>query len=487
MGCCVPKPVSTRSPTPPRALTEPSPTITRSLIRTLTSVQLYQDPNPPECPYCGQQGGEISDMMVVNSHSIPYDIFELLMERGWWRTGNVIFKPQTEAVCCPCYAIRMKPHEYQLTKNHRRILNKWKEFLLHGDPCWEDRHSRNAMGGAGSTPPKTLDKGDNGGAPPTATPTQERPKKVVKPGLGPDPNRPLCRKSKEKKAEKFREKQKSFPEAATPSKDERVKKSLLEVLQEHEAELDVATPKHKLEIKLVSVNEHYEMRNSLPQFFTLYNKFQDSVHPGQSKFDTADHLHWGFITTPLIPNGILGTYHMRYYLDGELIMISVLDILPHYLVSIYFIYDPDIRFLQPGIYTCLREMELILKLQAAYPELVYYNLGFFSESCPKISYKKQFKPTEILCPVTNTYVPLSKVIPMLKETKYCRFADDDMPDTADEGELNVDSVIVFDVTSMSWQYYKDLPETVKPGFKSLLQHYMKGAGHDILTKMLISR
>ena len=68
---------------------------------------------------------------------------------------------------------------------------------------------------------------------------------------------------------------------------------------------------------------------------------------------------------------------------------------------------------------------------------------------------------------------------MLKETKYCRFADDDMPDTADEGELNVDSVIVFDVTSMSWQYYKDLPETVKPGFKPLLQHYMKGAGHDI--------
>ena len=483
---------------PPDGVDDSIPAIPNEKLRELVSIQLYDDPSPPKCPYCERPDSDKADMMICNSEIFPYTTFETLMERGWWRTGNVIFMPQSEVICCPSFAIRMPAAEYQFTKNHRALLNKWKNFLLNGDPRWENRTTiDNSPLETGPKPSNDTPNNDILNEEPLPTlyedtihPENCKPKKSVRSGLGPDPSKPLCKKARQRRVERAldkRSRQKDSTEKQSTSL--KSKKTLLEVLREHDSELETSTPKHKLEIKLIARDDP-EIKSSLKDFFDLYNRFQDAVHPGKSKFNTAADLHWGFINSPLQPSQgdrPLGTYHMRYYLDGELTMLSVIDILPRYLVSIYFIYNPQIRFLQPGIYTCLREIALIQELQQKHPELIYYNLGFFNNFSPKISYKKQFKPTEILCPVTNTYVPLERVIPLLKETRFCRFADEDAPDRLKESDYDVDQIIVLDVTAMKGRYLKDLPQVLRPSYKTVLQHYMRGAGEDVLSKMLISR
>ena len=496
--------------------------IEKEKLQSFVRCQLYDDPNPPECSYCGLPNSDKADMIICRSPTISYELFQKLMVRGWWRTGNVFFRPQNETICCPSFAIRLPVEEYQLSKAHKKNLNRWNEFLLNGDPRWEDRKHKTRQNiedtgavlgstlvansdcvvsdeilNTSTTPLNGVTHDHKGDSPPDDGKLTRAPK-VVNKGVGPDPTKPLCKKAKERRAEK---KQKRGNEQTANNggncnvtkKEE--KKSLLEVIEEHEREIEsAANAKHKLVVKLISNNDP-KMMYSLSEFFDLYNCFQDAVHPGKSKFKTTADLQWGFIDSPLEHqrqkgSRPLGTYHMRYYLDGELIMISLLDILPEYLVSIYFIYDPDIRFLQPGIYTCLREIALVQKLQKLYPELKYYNLGFYNDFSPKINYKRQFKPTEILCPVTGTYLPLERVIPLLKKDKFCRFAGDGVPDRPEVVDSDLNDLIVlqyFSSASAQYVYYRQLLGTTKNGLKPVLRRYLQEVGDDVMSKMLISQ
>lgn len=49
-----------------------------------------------------------------------------------------------------------------------------------------------------------------------------------------------------------------------------------------------------------------------------------------------------------------GAYHQWYLLDGKLIAVGVIDILPGCISSKYLFYDPDYNFLSMGTYTALR-------------------------------------------------------------------------------------------------------------------------------------
>ena len=46
--------------------------------------------------------------------------------------------------------------------------------------------------------------------------------------------------------------------------------------------------------------------------------------------------------------------HQHYKVDGRIIAVGVIDILPHCLSSAYFYYDPDYAFLNLGTYSALR-------------------------------------------------------------------------------------------------------------------------------------
>lgn len=71
-------------------------------------------------------------------------------------------------------------------------------------------------------------------------------------------------------------------------------------------------------------------------------KFEKLLHSTQEKYE---------VNGP--PDGY-GSFHQHYILDGKLIAVAVLDILPASLSSVYLYYDPDYSFLGLGVYSALR-------------------------------------------------------------------------------------------------------------------------------------
>lgn len=125
-----------------------------------------------------------------------------------------------------------------------------------------------------------------------------------------------------------------------------------------------------------------------------------------------------------------------------MVAVGVVDILPTCLSSVYFFYDPDYSYLSLGTYASLRYSLLIFKIYHIYqyyflnreicfvrklgltdPNFIWYYLGFYIHSCPKMCYKGQYKPSFLLCPETYTFLPFSEAIIKLDGNKYSRLME----------------------------------------------------------------
>ena len=74
----------------------------------------------------------------------------------------------------------------------------------------------------------------------------------------------------------------------------------------------------------------------------------------------------------------VGSYHLYHRIDGELMAVSVLDITPHTVSSVYLFYDPKFDFLYPGKVCAIREIEYLLKLrELGRKEMEYYIMGYY--------------------------------------------------------------------------------------------------------------
>lgn len=70
-----------------------------------------------------------------------------------------------------------------------------------------------------------------------------------------------------------------------------------------------------------------------------------------------------------------GSFHQKYILDGKLIALAVIDILPKCISSVYFIYDPEFSFLGLGKYSVFREISLVQEYHERFEDLKYYYMG----------------------------------------------------------------------------------------------------------------
>jgi len=103
---------------------------------------------------------------------------------------------------------------------------------------------------------------------------------------------------------------------------------------------------------------------------------------------------------------LLGCYHMKYYVDGKLIAIGVVDIFPQCLSSVYFFYEPEYKNLSLGIIGAIKEIEYVQEMQKYFPSFKYYYLGYYIQDCQKMVYKGEYGPAELLCPYTFNWVTL---------------------------------------------------------------------------------
>lgn len=169
-------------------------------------------------------------------------------------------------------------------------------------------------------------------------------------------------------------------------------------------EIDIP-PDHRFEVTL-------EPDAFTEEKYALFDTYQRHVHhetdadisrAGFKRFLCSSPLH-RHVETP--SNRKLGSYHHLYRLDGRLIAMAVLDLLPHAVSGVYFLYHPDFEKWSLGKLSALREAALAL--EGGYE---YYYMGYFIKGCSKMKYKGDYRTQEVLDLDTFTWSPLDE--PML--------------------------------------------------------------------------
>jgi len=80
-----------------------------------------------------------------------------------------------------------------------------------------------------------------------------------------------------------------------------------------------------------------------------------------------------------------------YYHEGKLIGVDLIDMVNDGISAIYFYHDPEFAHLSLGTYSLLYQIELAKQMK-----LPYIYLGYWVEGCQAFTYKKNFKPLDLL-------------------------------------------------------------------------------------------
>jgi len=156
------------------------------------------------------------------------------------------------------------------------------------------------------------------------------------------------------------------------------------------------TPAHNFTVTL-------ESSTYTPEKYALYTHYQTTVHRDTPSSLTPSSFRRFLCDSSLplstTPTGQrLGTHHQLYRLDGRLIALAVLDLLPHAVSAVYFLYHADHEAASFGKLSALREAALAL--EGGYE---WYYMGYYIHNCAKMRYKADFAPQFVLDPQGYTW------------------------------------------------------------------------------------
>ncbi|THV08686.1 hypothetical protein K435DRAFT_959219, partial [Dendrothele bispora CBS 962.96] len=168
--------------------------------------------------------------------------------------------------------------------------------------------------------------------------------------------------------------------------------------------------------------------------FALYQKYQKEIHHEEEKRPSGFKRF--LVDTPLVSEPIpystpppahlptrYGSYHQLYRLDGKLIAMAILDILPSCVSSVYFMYDNTWEEFSLGKLSAFREISLASELCAAgAPGLSYLYLGYYVHSCQKMRYKGEYQPSYLCDPETYIWFPFKDCVKSLDKHRYACFS-----------------------------------------------------------------
>ncbi|KAI9218542.1 arginine-tRNA-protein transferase [Blastocladiella britannica] len=328
-----------------------------SLVRPSMLSPLGEGEDGHACGYCKSETSSRS--YGAWAYRLRHADYMAMMDRGWRRSGAYLYKPNMTHTCCPQYAIRLPLAAFTPSKQHRALINKSRRYL---DGEWGP------------------------GAVDSSTASKHQPKK-------------------KKPAENTRfDLRAAITDLLTVSADGK---------QDH------------------VLTTTLEPASSTPEKFALYDRYQQAIHGDAPAKNTPKSFGRFLVDSPL-SNGPCdpaicdrsgsvvagqspssprqrgsssmpryGSFHLQYRLDGKLVGVSVIDIAPQCVSSVYFFYDPDVQFLGLGKLSAL--VEMVLAMDEGVPHLY---LGYFIPECVKMEYKAQFHGSQLLDPVAYTWVGL---------------------------------------------------------------------------------
>ncbi|XP_013927536.1 PREDICTED: arginyl-tRNA--protein transferase 1 [Thamnophis sirtalis] len=436
------------------------------------------------CGYCKNDSGNFSHGMWA--HSLTVQDYQDLIDRGWRRSGKYVYKPTMNQTCCPQYTVRCQALHFQPSKSHKKVLKKMLKFLIKGEHSKADievdpveSHIKEADGCSFSF--KNLPIRSQSELLPLGTdPTEEeemrdemnvkevdsknselcneklnigssKPLQIghvtPKPGRGPDLNKPPCRKAKViRKEQKL---QKKLQGQTKPISLESESRSLTsqnccpKTNQPKSIEdfiFATLPPEalHQIEVRLVPLSfEDPQFSSSFTQSATLFAKYQMTIHKD----------------TPLECDEDQFT---RFLCDSPLEQ------------------DDNVTMIYWKIYCTVA---------APSSEKTHWFKNLFTGTKP--APEGQYRPSDLLCPETYTWIPLEQCLPTLEHSKYSRLNQD--LKIVDEGMVKeLDQVQVLHKRSvMPYRMYRR--NRKGPSDEETVQQYAALVGQACSERMLLFR
>ncbi len=131
------------------------------------------------------------------------------------------------------------------------------------------------------------------------------------------------------------------------------------------------------------------------EHYALYLRYQSMRHAGGGMDQDSREQYRHFLLQSNVDTRLVEFSH-----DGVLRMVSIIDVLPDGLSSVYTFYDPDVPGASFGTYNILWQIALCKKLDRP-----YLYLGYWIAHSRKMAYKSQFQPLEGL--IDGQWQPLA--------------------------------------------------------------------------------
>lgn len=118
--------------------------------------------------------------------------------------------------------------------------------------------------------------------------------------------------------------------------------------------------------------------------YRLYRRYLQSRHPGGGMDQDDREQYRSFLLRSSVDSVMA-----EFTLDGEAVMVCLVDRLLDGLSAVYTFYEPDLPKRSLGVYGVLAQIELARRLG-----LSYLYLGYWIKESPKMRYKNQYQPLE---------------------------------------------------------------------------------------------
>lgn len=123
----------------------------------------------------------------------------------------------------------------------------------------------------------------------------------------------------------------------------------------------------------------------LPEHFTLFSRYLSARHPNGGMDEMTEQQYRGFISC-----GWSETLLVEFRMAGQLLAVTVIDLLPRGISAVYTFFDPDCSAMSPGVFAILWQLG---EARRRGRQWVY--LGFHVPGCGKMEYKKQYRPLQL--------------------------------------------------------------------------------------------
>lgn len=239
--------------------------------------------------------------------------------------------------------------------------------------------------------------------------------------------------------------------------------------------LSQALSNKRLELKLVLIdkeNPESTFNKTFTDCYNVYRKYQVAIHKDPPEECRETSFKRFLCSPPFEGSQDEGGFLHQYWLDGKLVAVGVLDLLPWCISSVYFFYDPDYSALTFGTLSALFEIQLTQQMHEKKPDVKWYYMGYYIHTCPKMRYKSQFRPSFLLCPHKHTWWPVEHCQPQLDQSKFVVF-DTEAPEEPAPTEQQFGSLkVLFNQQLCLYSMYKvisqeDCYEDILPDFVKL--------------------